>query len=910
MKVLNFIIGWITIFHPIYAQSQSNFVSKSTIDTSTLNHWTTFDPVKVPLISPDANYIAYWTTTNHYKRSKAVNKLILKATTGGWQQEYLISGSSSANFTIDNHFVFQNGDSLFIIKLGEDNRRVIPAVTSFQYKQAVAASWLAWHTKDQLLTVHNLNTGEDHLEQHVRKFAFNTSGTVLIIHRTESVGANKQEQVIWNDLSNFSQRIIWQSVLATPVSWTFDTSGQRLVFQTAEVTADKNTPANSIWYYQENSASAVLKVNNESPGTDSGMVIQSNSPYFNKEGSAIIFLLMKGVPKREPLPGAASVDVWSYTDKVFQTAQARAYPATYLAALEVDKGRVIRLQEEDEKIVQPVRGPVNDYLIVRQDTVGDRFWLSKNASLFKNYLVSVKDGRRVALPSGGQDAIEFWLSPDNQFVLYYLQSKRHYYSYNIKTGKTASISGDLPAGALSLMDEFERPARSFGSAVGIAGWIKGSNAVVVYDNYDLWQLDLQAQRPAMNLTNGMGKRTHTKLRLFNNQAEVLTATQTLYLTAYNAVTKQNGFYSMQLGKQGDPQKCTMGPYTYDLSGKGILPQIINLFSYGMAPVKATNVARWLVSRQSATEAPNYFLTTDFKEFAQLTNYLPSANVNWLTASLVPFPQLDGTTSQGVLYKPENFDSTKKYPLIITYYRQCSHRLYNFPPADYTENNINIPWFVSRGYLVFTPDIYFKKGTANGPHALNSIEGAARYLSTFKYVDGKKMGIMGHSVAGALTHYIITHSTRFAAALASAGVSNSISAALQINPQSGKSRLAGAETYSLDGKNMWEHPDLYLSTVCVLRAHTITTPLLMLHCLNDGAVPWQQSVEMFTSLWRLKKPVWLLQYDQGTHGVGGIDAVDYTLRVTQFFDHYLKDAPAPAWMQHGIDNKDKRYVQGY
>ncbi len=72
----------------------------------------------------------------------------------------------------------------------------------------------------------------------------------------------------------------------------------------------------------------------------------------------------------------------------------------------------------------------------------------------------------------------------------------------------------------------------------------------------------------------------------------------------------------------------------------------------------------------------------------------------------------------------------------------------------------------------------------------------------------------------------------------------------------------------------------------------------------------QSVEFFTGLRRLEKPVWMLQYDEGGHGVSGKDAVDWTIRMTQFFDYYLKGAAPPKWMTEGIPAKLKGIETGY
>ena len=80
---------------------------------------------------------------------------------------------------------------------------------------------------------------------------------------------------------------------------------------------------------------------------------------------------------------------------------------------------------------------------------------------------------------------------------------------------------------------------------------------------------------------------------------------------------------------------------------------------------------------------------------------------------------------------------------------------------------------------------------------------------------------------------------------------------------------------------------------------------------DGAVPWYQGIEFFTALRRLQKPVWMLNYNKGPHNLSRrADMEDLTLRMQQFFDHFLKNAPAPEWIKNGIPAIDKGVNNGF
>ncbi len=101
----------------------------------------------------------------------------------------------------------------------------------------------------------------------------------------------------------------------------------------------------------------------------------------------------------------------------------------------------------------------------------------------------------------------------------------------------------------------------------------------------------------------------------------------------------------------------------------------------------------------------------------------------MKTELFEFKTLDSSNLRGVIYKPDNFDNCKQYPVIIHYYEKLSNKLNEFHKPGLTSDDINIPWFVSRGYVVFTPDIDYRIGEP-GLSAFNAVVGGAKYLSKY------------------------------------------------------------------------------------------------------------------------------------------------------------------------------------
>jgi hypothetical protein len=428
--------------------------------------------------------------------------------------------------------------------------------------------------------------------------------------------------------------------------------------------------------------------------------------------------------------------------------------------------------------------------------------------------------------------------------------------------------------------------------------------VFLYDVNDIWQVDLVNRAIPKNVTNGYGQKHNVEFHFACASEGSFVKDHVALLTAFDKNTKENGFYQKEFKKKGDPECLTKGPYTYYIPDNPYVPDDTHY-----APVKAQVSDVYLVKRMSASEFPNYFFTSDFIHYYPLSNIHPQKKFNWLSSELLSWKTLDKKSSLGILYKPENFDRKKRYPVIIYYYDKLSDGLNAFPRPEFCHGDINIPYFVSNDYLIFTPDIQYKIGDP-GWSAYNSIVSAAKYLSKFPFVDSTKIGISGHSFGGYETNFLVTHSNIFAAACSSSGFSDLISSYGGIwgsgNGWSEYLELRGGRI----GGSLWDESKKYISNSPVFYAHKVCTPVLMMNNENDKAVSFSQGLEFFTALRRLGKRVWMLQYNNGRHSVSGENAKDFTIRTKQFFDHYLKDSACPRWMLYGIPASMKGIDNGY
>jgi len=329
--------------------------------------------------------------------------------------------------------------------------------------------------------------------------------------------------------------------------------------------------------------------------------------------------------------------------------------------------------------------------------------------------------------------------------------------------------------------------------------------------------------------------------------------------------------------------------------------------------KAKNAQQIFWQRASYIEYPDLWTSTSaFTNVKKLSVTNPQQNQYlWGTVEHVNWKSFDGGDLRGLLYKPENFDPAKKYPMIVYFYEKYSHELNSHYIPSPSRSIVNFTYYNSNGYIVFVPDINYRTGQP-GRSAYDDIISGTMAMTQRPYIDADRMGIQGQSWGGYQVAYLVTQTGLFKAAMAGAPVSNMTSAYGGIRWESGMVRQFQYEQgQSRLGENLWENRDLYIENSPIFYADRITTPLLIMSNDNDGAVPYYQGLELITAMRRLGKPAWLLNYNGDEHNLTKLpNRHDLSIRMDQFFDHYLKGAPMPLWMEKGVPavvkGKELRY----
>ena len=700
----------------------------------------------------------------------------------------------------------------------------------------------------------------------------------------------------------------------------FDNSGTQLIFQAGP----------KVFYFRIGMASAKLKLAEDALATEwNTMKGRFQGMSFNRDGTKIIFhYSVRGTDKMPS--GAPGVNVWSYRDRDVQPVQAhpRVLDAgeRYIGAIDVSENGHPFLLVGPQEMLTPERSPnsFDRYIVVSSiaERYGEWAWQKDDGvQVDASWLVSLNDGQRVKLPvsrwrAGIPDGVLF-LSPDEKWVVYYDPSKNIYCSFEVATGLVREITrgakadwgGDAHTDFWPNVDPYAiGSAKKQMAPRGIAGWIGAEQKVLVYDKFDVWALDLTGSQQPINVTCGQGRAKTIEFRLAYKLSGELVAYEPanfggheeIIFAAFQTLSKEAGFFRCWSDGSLEPRAIIFGEYS-DRSS--------------LRKAKHANV--WVLQRSSTCDAPNLFASHDLLNFSRISDVQPQRKFNWHTQELVDWHLPNGELCQGILYKPENLDPGKKYPVIFNVYEEeTTYRFYYHVPNWMSTSAVNIPYFTSRGYLVFTPDLHIEIGHVYRK-ALQCVLAGADALIQKPYVDSSKMAISGMSFGGGQVYYIATHTDRFTVATPSVGCTDFLSAynslttipsfydgggiGMQAVMEAGQTRM---------GATLWQRPDLYIENTAIFHADKVTAPMLMMTNREDNAVPFTQGLEFYMALRRLGKKAWMLEYDGEGHGVHKPEnEVDFTTRYTQFMDHYLKGAPPPKWMTDGIPAKRKGIDDG-
>ncbi|MFW6192679.1 MAG: prolyl oligopeptidase family serine peptidase [Gemmatimonadota bacterium] len=594
-----------------------------------------------------------------------------------------------------------------------------------------------------------------------------------------------------------------------------------------------------------------------------------------------------------PDPDEVEVDVWHWKDPYLQPMQKERVEQRrerdYLAVAFEDGGVV---QLATERVPEVEVGSEGDAdAAVGTSELPYRKLISWDWPQYRDvYVVDVRTGDAELVMEKTQASPA--LSPGSDFLYWYDNRERDWFVRDLETGAARNVTAEIDVPLWN--EEHDRPYPP--SPYGSPGWTEGDRELLVYDRYDVWVVDPEASAEPRRLTEGEGRRDSLRFRRIDLEPDepAIPRDEPLLLASFDYDSKASGFHRDRVSGDDPPERLLFGDRSYGFEGK------------------ADDAEQVLYTRETFREFPD-LRTADLslEGGVRLSDANPQqADYRWGTAELVSWYSEDGTPLDGILYVPDDLDTSERHPMMVYFYERMSDWLHVHRVPAPGSSSISIPFYVSRGYVVFVPDIVYEVGYP-GESALDAIVPGVLSVLDRGFVDPDRIGVQGHSWGGYQVAYMVTRTDLFAAAEAGAPVSNMTSAYGGIRWGTGMSRMFQYErTQSRLGASLWERRDRYIENSPLFWADRIETPLLMLHNDEDTAVPWYQGIELFVALRRLGKPAWLVNYNGEPHGVTDYESrVDWSVRMQQFFDHHLKGAPAPVWLAEGVPAVEKGETLG-
>jgi dipeptidyl aminopeptidase/acylaminoacyl peptidase len=742
------------------------------------------------------------------------------------------------------------------------------------------------------LILRKLETGEEKLFKNVTEYYFDKKAKRLLIETAKNPKDSlSKATVLLHDLRKGITETL-SSGGNDFRNFAMTDDGTQIAF-TAE--RDSSTKAlqkfHKLWYYKEGMDSAQLLADKNTVGMKVGMTISENGTVsFSKSGKRLFFGTSPVQIAKDTILidiDKVNIDVWHYKDDYLQPVQLKnldnELKRNYLAVYHLETGTLKQLaSKEMPLVIQSDEGDGDMFAGVTD--FGKRIESQWTGNTLKDiYAIDPVTGNKKLV----KENLNWQASPSStgKYILWYDRKARNYFVYDGETETNITKNIKVP-----LWDEeFDNPDDP--PPYGIMGWHEGDSALYVYDKFDIWKVDPSGAKAPAVYSMPYGRQTKSRVRYtrLDPEERFIKYGQSMAFRAFSETDKTSLYhFEENEGNTKVSYKIGEGRYSFN------------------SLQKAKDNAQVIYTKENYNQpADVYAGKINFGEDGINEKKLSAINLQqlnyyWGTAELFKWKAYDGKETEGIVYKPENFSPLQKYPMIAYFYETLSDGLHNYMAPAPTPSRLNIPFFVSRGYVVFAPDIHYGTGHP-AKDAYNYIVSGTRALIAKGFIDSTKVGLQGQSWGGIQVAQLITQTNLFKAAWAGAPVANMTSAYGGIRWGTGLNRQFQYEkSQSRIGATLWDKPNLYIENSPLFHLPKVNTPLVIMHNDADDAVPWYQGIELFTGMRRLGKKIWMLNYNGEAHNlVERKNRKDIQIREQQFFDWLLKGEKPAKWITDGV-----------
>jgi dipeptidyl aminopeptidase/acylaminoacyl peptidase len=702
----------------------------------------------------------------------------------------------------------------------------------------------------------------------------------------------------------------------------------RVVTDTSANSSNEENVTALVWQHASSATAKTVEITPSSVGVPSGLVLSADYAVNWGDASKVLYIGLReprpprarattpfnGTTTQGVAPGAGntgqvaaapqtdadvpSLILWHWKDPRTQATQQvqenqdRSF--SYAGAFQVAANKVVRLT--DEKMRTVAIGPKDTWAVGSDNSAYERDAGIKGFQFRDMIAVNVMTGERKVIAKkvagggggggfGGGGVSAF--SPDNSKYAYYEMGDWKVYDFS--TGATKSVTAGINNNFYDDEDDHNQVKPGIGG--GLVGWSKDGANLIVRDNWDYWRLPVSGTG-AVNITgNGRKDQIRYQTRLVADarlNRYGIDLAQPMYIETYGEWTKKEGLVSVD-GMKGGAKTISWEDNKVDYR-------------------RARDADVWAFTRQTVVRFPNWLIAdAGLKNERQITDANPQQkDVAWTPgAKLIDYTcDTDkgpgtGQKHQAVLFLPAGYEQGKKYPTLTYIYELLSQGTHAYPQPNATRYS-NPAVFTSRGYAFLQPDIVYHVNDP-GRSATWCIVPAVKAAIATGIVDSARVGLQGHSWGGYQTTFVTTQTNIFKTAVAGAPLTDMISMFGSVYWNTGNtdgSIFIASQGRFTGGPN--DVPEAYMRNSPQVFAEKLNIPFMILHNDRDGAVDFNQGITYYNHLRQLGKEVVLLEYVGENHGLSrAANQKDYALRMTEWFDTFLRDQAPPQWLQDGV-----------
>jgi fermentation-respiration switch protein FrsA (DUF1100 family) len=825
--------------------------------------------VNLESMSKDGKWVSYALTCDHGE-----DTLFVKSTTGN--KVLAFPKGMQGNFLDTNWFACIDKQGLALANLTKLQTEHLGTPDSYGIAKDHETLYYAQASGENSTELHirNIRTGARLELGGVESYSYNTHVDKLAVILKEGSGF----KIVTADIGDLSINEIFSCAsLCTAVAW--QDNGRSLAFIIRNYTLDNAAPSDAIgWYSLESGTTEILDINSPQEFIRGSLSTDYGPLVISKDGKAVYFNI-----NPIPLPEYdAAPEIWNSADRVIYPAKAaiKGWATRKKVAMWRPREKLCRMLTTNRYPSIMLAGDL-PYALV-WDPFENEPDPNLHAPVSYYVLDKITETIHPLLSEGMGFADQVNISPTGRFLSYFKQG--HWWVYEFTALKHSCLTCDIPYSFQKA--SFDWPDEPPGYS--IAGWAADEKAIYLYDQFDLWEI--VPGGTSRRITSGREKKESFRLTAQYDEQRTTSNFDGSYAGTVPMdkplLFKVNGEEESYCVRQ--PQgKWKRFVATEDMLSSGYLSQAGTTLAYMRqnytTPTRIEFISPKLAQRTLYRGNSRYAAMEPFR--AEKISYTNSA----------------GVTLEGILYYPWNYDPKIRYPMVVNIYEKQVWEMNKFIQPSYNNSSgFNVSNYIMDGYFVLRPDIVLGFGNP-GEFAVDCVESAVRSLLGRKDIDASKIGLIGHSFGGYETDYILTRSGLFAVAVSGAAINDVPSFYHFVVPVFDRPNFWHMEYGQFRiNKPYHQDPEFYNRASPLFNSHKIITPLLSWNGMEDGQVHYTQMIDFHLSLRRQGKTHIALLYPNEGHILTKYEnRKDLTLRISQWFGHYLKGEPKPEWAKNDI-----------